>query len=173
MEKLKALGLNKYESEAYLSLLNLGTVTAYRLSENSEVPFGRIYGILDSLENKGLVTMESKDPKKYRAVEPKTGLRALLNEKDKEWQDKKKELKELIDSLEYQKKDSEPVKIIKSKEVYYRKIKESAEEAESEILFIAGNLSADKRTKIQEIESKFIEDGGTGKYDVKSRRIQY
>lgn len=163
MEKLKALGLNKYETEAYLTLLKMGKTTAYRLSENSEVPFGRVYEILESLENKGLVTLESKDPKKYEAVNPEIGLRALLNEKGKEWKEEKEELEDFIDSLEYKEKEVEEVKFVKSKEVYYKKLEQLVKNAKEEILSVVGGLGAAESTRAEEYERKFVEGGGSVK----------
>lgn len=163
MEKLKSLGLNKYETNAYIGLLRMGITTAYKLSENSDVPFGRVYEILDKLENKGLVTLESTDPKKYEAVDPEIGLRALLNEKDKEWQEKKEEIEELINSLEYKDKELEEVKFVKSKEVYYKKLEQLMDEAEKEMLCVAGNLSAGETTNAKKYMLKFTETGGTNK----------
>lgn len=161
MEKLKALGLNKYETKAYLALLRLGKTTAYNLSENSEVPFGRIYEILESLENKGLVSLESKDPKKYKPVDPDVGLQGLLNEKNREWKEKKSEIEDFINSLTYRREEIEEVKFLKSKEVYYKKIEQLIKNADEEILFIVGGLGAVESTRSEEYEKKLIDGGGT------------
>ncbi|MBN1924118.1 MAG: TrmB family transcriptional regulator [Nanoarchaeota archaeon] len=79
-ELLRKLGLNKYEAESYLALLNLGPSSAFNISKNGSVPFGRVYDSLNSLEQKGLVEVVPSKPKKYKAVSPETALNGLLDE---------------------------------------------------------------------------------------------
>jgi|GEM_PF-2457533 len=77
---LRKLGLNKYESEAYIALIKLGSASAFQISKVSSVPFGRIYDSLNVLEMKGLVEVVPSKPKKYKVVNPKTGLYGLVDE---------------------------------------------------------------------------------------------
>ncbi|EMA6343173.1 TrmB family transcriptional regulator [Bacillus cytotoxicus] len=58
LQKIQTLGLNQYETKAYVSLVKHGTSSAYQVSKNSGVPRARIYEILDSLEQKGIVMRE-------------------------------------------------------------------------------------------------------------------
>jgi sugar-specific transcriptional regulator TrmB len=163
MGLLEELGLNQYESEAYLSLLNLGRATANRISETSGVPQGRIYNVLENLENKGLVSLVDENPKRYEPIEPEKGLGSILNERQKEWNEKKQRIEEMIRSLETRDQPSEPVQIVKTKENYYAVITEMVEEAQEEILSIVGNLTGGRRTSIDGEAEKFLERGGKHK----------
>jgi sugar-specific transcriptional regulator TrmB len=71
-------GLSNYESRAYLTLLSAGIGTAKEISDDSKIPFGRIYDVLSSLENKGLADKQESRPRKFIAKEPKVALNNLL-----------------------------------------------------------------------------------------------
>ncbi len=60
VQQLKAIGYTEYEAKSYVSLVKSGTVTAYQVSKNSGIPRARIYDILKSLIEKGLVLKEEK-----------------------------------------------------------------------------------------------------------------
>lgn len=61
IQQLKAMNFNEYEAKAYISLVKLGTASAYRVSKDSGVPRARIYEILDILVEKGIVIKEEID----------------------------------------------------------------------------------------------------------------
>ena len=48
---LRKLGLNRYESKAYLALASSGVSTAGKLAEKSGIPRAKIYEVLRSLES--------------------------------------------------------------------------------------------------------------------------
>ncbi len=52
---LKKIGLNEYESKAYLKLLEDYPINGYNLSKISKVPRSRIYDVLNSLVEKQFV----------------------------------------------------------------------------------------------------------------------
>jgi sugar-specific transcriptional regulator TrmB len=79
---LRKLGLNKYEALAYMALLSEESLSAYKLSDKSKVPFGRIYDSLRILENKGLIEVIPGKPKKYLVRNPKNSINVLLDEKN-------------------------------------------------------------------------------------------
>ena len=56
MEILQELGLTQREIRVYLALLELGSTTTGSIIKRSEVPNSKIYEILESLQNKGLVS---------------------------------------------------------------------------------------------------------------------
>jgi sugar-specific transcriptional regulator TrmB len=81
-DTLEELGLNKKESEVYLELLRLGQEGATRLSSATGINRVTIYGILESLKQKGFVTTAKKDKKtNFIAIEPKKILN-LLKQKE-------------------------------------------------------------------------------------------
>jgi len=85
MASLRDLGLSEYEARAYRALLRSGPTTAKELSRKSEVPMGRIYDVLNGLEQHRLVRSQAASrPKKYVAVEPEVGLDRLLEAKQRE-----------------------------------------------------------------------------------------
>lgn len=69
VELLQQIGLNKYEAEAYHTLLAQGPLTGYELGKRSQVPLSRSYEILERLAQKGLVLVQPGDPPYYAAEE--------------------------------------------------------------------------------------------------------
>jgi sugar-specific transcriptional regulator TrmB len=110
MANLRDLGLSEYESRAYRSLLETGPTTAKELSRASDVPMGRIYDVLNSLETQDLVRSQTASrPKKYVAVEPGTALERLLESKKQELEEKASQYEEIVDELNDKLDAAEPV----------------------------------------------------------------
>src|SRR5215469_13998757 len=70
IELLQELGLNKYEAEAYYTLLTQGPLTGYELGKRSQVPLSRSYDVLERLSQKGLALAQPGEPVRYQALEP-------------------------------------------------------------------------------------------------------
>src|SRR5437588_3271922 len=70
IELLQQIGLNKYEAEAYYTLLAEGPLTGYELGKRSTVPLSRSYEILERLTQKGLTLVQPGDPPRYAAANP-------------------------------------------------------------------------------------------------------
>lgn len=104
VNELINLGLSSYEARAYITLLKLGEATAPSIAEGAKIPLTRVYDILSSLEEKGLVMVVYQRPKLYRALEPRLALNNLVSHFENRLQaeiNKKKELaKMLIEKLE-------------------------------------------------------------------------
>ena len=110
MASLRDLGLSEYESRAYQSLLQTGPTTAKELSRTSNVPMGRIYDVLNSLETQDLVRSQSASrPKKYVAVEPEKALERLLDSKREELEEKIHQYETIATELEEQLESTDPV----------------------------------------------------------------
>jgi len=71
---LRELGLNKYESRVYLSLITEGMSTAKNISDITSIPYGKVYEIINALSAKGLTTIMPSKPMKCQAVSPKEAL---------------------------------------------------------------------------------------------------
>lgn len=100
MANLRDLGLSEYEARAYRALLQTGPTTAKELSQVSDVPMGRIYDVLNSIEQYNLVRSQTASrPKKYVAVEPSTALDRLLEDKKRELQEKENQYEEIVEQL--------------------------------------------------------------------------
>lgn len=82
MTTLRDLGLSDYEMRTYHGLLNQNPATAQETAEQADVPAGRIYDVLSSLAQDGLVQpCETGHPKTYEPVEPAIALNRLLEAK--------------------------------------------------------------------------------------------
>ncbi|MFW5977875.1 MAG: TrmB family transcriptional regulator [Halohasta sp.] len=100
MPTLRDLGLSEYEDRAYRSLLQTAPTTAKELSRTSEVPMGRIYDVLNSLEQHSLVRSQASGrPKKYVAVEPEIALDRLLEAKQRELDEQAERYAEIVETL--------------------------------------------------------------------------
>ena len=100
MPSLRDLGLSEYEARAYRALLRSGPTTAKELSRKSEVPMGRIYDVLNGLEQHRLVRSQAASrPKKYVAVEPDVGLDRLLEAKQRELDEQAEQYADTVDTL--------------------------------------------------------------------------
>jgi HTH-type transcriptional regulator, sugar sensing transcriptional regulator len=85
MTSLCDLGLSSYEERAYTALLTLRAATAEEISEESEVPKGRIYDILNGLESRGLVRIQPNTrPRIHRPIDPRIAVAQLLEERREE-----------------------------------------------------------------------------------------
>ena len=110
MASLRDLGLSEYESRAYRSLLQTGPTTAKELSRTSDVPMGRIYDVLNSLETHNLVRSQTASrPKKFVAVEPEKALERLLASKRDELEEKIAQYETIATDLEEQLEAADPV----------------------------------------------------------------
>ncbi len=76
---LRELGLTQYEMDAYMTLLERGTMSANECSIASGVPRPRCYDVLNALVEKGLVRMLPGRPVKYSPVPPEIGIERLYN----------------------------------------------------------------------------------------------
>ena len=110
MPTLNDLGLSDYEARVYRALLSAGSSTAKELSLTSEVPMGRVYDVLGSLEKNSLVRSQAASrPKKYVAVEPETALERLVDEKKRELREEMKRYEDVADDLTEKLETTEPV----------------------------------------------------------------
>lgn len=64
------IGLTEYEETALRELLQLGQSSAPDLAEATGIPKARIYGVLDSLADRGYVKVIPGRPKQYQAKHP-------------------------------------------------------------------------------------------------------
>ena len=80
IEKLQKLGLTKYESLAYITLLKLGPSKATDITKESGIPHTRVYDVLSSLHRKGFVDVMHGTPRLYRPVNPEVVLERIKEE---------------------------------------------------------------------------------------------
>ncbi len=82
IEELQSVGLNKWESQTYLALLELGETKTGELSKKAEVPQSKIYPVLDSLIKKGLVSYIVKGQIKFFRASDYKRILTLFKEKE-------------------------------------------------------------------------------------------
>ena len=105
MEILQELGLTKREIRVYLALLELGLTTTGPIIKKSKVPNSKIYEVLESLQNKGLISWVIKGKTKYfQASSPKQLLTLL--------KDKQRRVEEVLPELEMRQKLSQSKKSV-------------------------------------------------------------
>ena len=79
---LQELGLSKYESKIYLSLLKLGPSSAYKISKDCSLFKANTYEALEKLRKKGLISrLVSKKTTLYQ-IEEVNDLKELLRKKN-------------------------------------------------------------------------------------------
>lgn len=100
MEVLREVGLTERESRVYLALLELGSTTTGPLIKKSEVPNSKVYEVLESLQNKGLVSWIIKGKTKYFQASSPKQLLSLLK-------DKERRIEEILPQLEMKQKLSQ------------------------------------------------------------------
>lgn len=80
IDTLQKAGLSPYQAEAYVALLEQGSVSAQDLAKSSNVPGPRIYDVLESLEKKGYVVTYERDQLYAEALDPTEGLRDMTTQ---------------------------------------------------------------------------------------------
>ena len=71
---LEQIGLTGYEIKTFSTLLKSGEMTASDLSQQSGVPYSKIYEVLGVLEDKCWIGSDDSRPTKYFAKSPSTGI---------------------------------------------------------------------------------------------------
>ena len=91
--RLQQIGLNAYESRAYLVLIGHRRFKALEVAGPARIPRQKIYEVLDSLVEKGFVRVVQGKAKQFSAVEPCLALDGLLARKkeayEHDWEDRR------------------------------------------------------------------------------------
>lgn len=99
-EILEKAGLTKNEITLYLALLEIGESTTGKIIAKSGLHSSKVYESLERLEKKGLISHVKKTNKKYfSAAEPKR-LLDYIDERKRELDEEKLEIKSIMPSLE-------------------------------------------------------------------------
>jgi sugar-specific transcriptional regulator TrmB len=67
---LHEMGINAYEIDTYLALLEGGQMTAMEISQQANVPYSKMYEVLNELKEKGWIKSSETRPFKYYPVPP-------------------------------------------------------------------------------------------------------
>ncbi len=88
LEVLKDIGLEESEAEVYLSSLSLGPTTVLKIARSCDIKRTTIYGIIESLQHKGLMRIELKGLKQLYVAENPEKLELMLENKKREFNSK-------------------------------------------------------------------------------------
>lgn len=105
---LKEIGLTYTEIKIYLALLSLGSTSAGKIVEETEVYRKNLYDSLNKLIEKGLVTYVIENKIKYFQAKDPENLIRFLDEKKNKIDEKKEELKKELPKLKEKFKSREP-----------------------------------------------------------------
>ena len=88
---LKTFGFTESESRVYVALLESGSCTGYEVSKISAVPRSKVYGVLESLVQKGAVVLTRRDKKIFYNAQPVSEVSDVIKKKVTENLNKLKE----------------------------------------------------------------------------------
>jgi len=130
MRSLKKLGLTKYETCVYKTLLRSKKLNAKEISKQSNIPPTAVYPNLSSLKGKQLIQKIESDPAIFEILPPKAAIKNLISQRKKSLQDLENQAIEettTIFSESPPEKEKEIIKFTKGKtfssEVYNEAIK--------------------------------------------------
>jgi sugar-specific transcriptional regulator TrmB len=86
---LREIGLSRYEIDAYVVLLESGQITAMEISRKAQVPYSKVYEVLNSLKSKGWIKSIRGRPSRYYPTPPLDALASAKNrleEQYKSWE---------------------------------------------------------------------------------------
>ena len=136
---LREMGLNAYEIDTYLVLLEKGQITAMEISEQANVPYSKMYEVLNSLKEKGWIKTNEGRPSKYYPVPPLEATRFTklrLEDRYTKWENM---IAETLQPL-YEKKElveRPDILILRGQQAVLNKIEEVVKKASVEIVIAA------------------------------------
>jgi len=136
---LREIGLNTYEIDAYVALLEEGQITAMEISKKARVPYSKIYKVLNSLKNKGWIKSAEVRPSKYYPIPPLEALataKLRFEDKYKGWEQTiVSELQPLYEKRELVERPD--ILILHGQQGVIAKLEESFKKATKEIVIAA------------------------------------
>ena len=78
IERLRRVGLNRYEGAVYLGLVTDQTARVAEISRRTGVPQPKVYQALDALVEKGFCAIGSDSVNRYRPIEPEVAIGAFI-----------------------------------------------------------------------------------------------
>jgi sugar-specific transcriptional regulator TrmB len=149
LSKLEKIGLSKNEIKVYFALLEIGKNSATPIVRKSEIPNSKIYPTMEKLISKGLVSYIIKNNVKYFQASDPQHLIEYINEKEKDLQERKKDIEQLIPKIEARRKlESQEALVYEGLEcvkVIFRDILNSLGKNEEYLVFTLGQeLESDK-----------------------------
>lgn len=190
------LGLNNSEINVYLALLKMNNSSVGPIIKKAGVADSKIYRILDSLKDKGLVSYVIKNNvRHYQANDPKNILKIVIKKEEKLKKLKEELIEKIIPEIEAKRKEDENKKeafiyeSFKGVKSALNLILESLEKGEEYLVFSLGQEIKDKRVEnlllqfhklrvkkginVRLLLPKEVKDVYEKKYSVKKRKYKY
>jgi len=140
---LREAGLTDYETRAYMYLLQVGATTASRISDETDVPYSKIYEVLNSLERKSWVETRADRPRQYYPKSPSEAMdatRLRLENMMKTWRNTVLgELQPLYEKREIREKPD--VWILRGEYDALAKLKDLVRNAKTELMLAVPSLA--------------------------------
>jgi sugar-specific transcriptional regulator TrmB len=138
-ETLRDMGLNAYEIDAYLAVLESGQLTAMEISQTANVPYSKIYEVLNSLKEKGWIKSTEERPTKYYPVPPLEATASVKQRLEDKYQGWEQTVLEALQPL-YEKRElieRPDILILHGQQAIISKLEEVVKKANKEIMFAA------------------------------------
>ena len=138
-ETLREMGLNAYEIDAYVTLLDGGQMTAMEISREAKVPYSKIYEVLNSLKEKGWIKSSESRPFKYYPVPPLEATAFTKQKLDDKYQGWEQTVAEVLQPL-YEKRElveRPDILILHGQQAIVTKLEEVLKKASKEIMIAA------------------------------------
>lgn len=103
VEVLRSFELTEYEAKSFVALSRLGSGTAKEVAEVAEIPQARIYDCMETLSDRGIVSIQQSKPRRFRAADSEAAVGAL----ERRCQERLDRLRRLFPRLESPSRDSE------------------------------------------------------------------
>lgn len=136
---LREMGLNAYEIDGYITLLEVGQMTAMDISQEAKVPYSKMYEVLNSLKEKGWIKSTETRPFKYYPVPPLEATRSTklrLEDKYLVWENTVTQtLQPLYEKRELVERPD--MQILRGQQAVLNKIEEVLKKATKEIVIAA------------------------------------
>lgn len=136
---LHEMGLNAYEIDSYLTLLENGQLTAMEISQSAKVPYSKTYEVLNSLKEKGWIKTTETRPTKYYPVPPLEAAASTKQRLEDRCQTWEQAIAETLQPL-YEKRElveRPDILILHGQQAVITKIEEVVKKANKEIMIAA------------------------------------
>lgn len=136
---LREIGLSSYEVDAYFALLKNGQMTAMEVSRKGNIPYSKIYEVLNSLKERGWIKSTGHRPSRYYPTPPLEALattKIMLEDRYKNWEQTiASELQPFYEKLELIERPD--ILILRGQQGIISKLEEILNKASNEIMIAA------------------------------------
>lgn len=154
---LREIGLTEYACQAYISLLHQGEDTAEIISQLSNIPYTKVYSVLESLEERGWVEHGGGRPRRYYPRSPIDALRSEQITLESRFEENQSVVLDELQPL-YEKRDVKEIPeiwIVRGETNSFNKILDLVTKAKKEIMLAIPTLPDEQLPGIPDFSIKF------------------